>query len=168
MQVWKHPDRLLAGAEGNLQELPNGNVVASFGPEERVSEFGRDGRLLLDLALPAGADTYQAFRFPWRGRPLDRPAVAARRRGERRTTVWASWNGATLVRRWRVLAGARARRAETDRQTGPADRLRDGAQSPHAGALRRRPRDRAERQTAAQLARDPAAPAVSAHTLSRR
>jgi hypothetical protein len=107
VQVWTHPERLLAGAEGNLQELPNGNVFASFGPEERVSEFGRDGRLLLDLALPAGADTYQAFRFPWRGRPLDRPAVAARRRGERRTTVWASWNGATLVRRWRVLAGAR-------------------------------------------------------------
>lgn len=105
VRVWKHPDRLLAGAEGNVQTLPNGNVIASFGPEERISEFSRDGRLLLDLALPAGADTYQAFRFPWRGRPLDKPAVAARRRGGRRTTVWASWNGSTLVRRWRVLAG---------------------------------------------------------------
>jgi hypothetical protein len=105
VRVWKHPDGLLAGAEGNVQTLPNGNVFASYGPEERVSEFSRDGRLLLDLALPAGADSYQAFRFPWRGRPLDKPAVAARRRGERRTTVWASWNGATLVRRWRVLAG---------------------------------------------------------------
>lgn len=105
VRVWKHPQRLLAGAEGNVQTLPNGDVFASFGPEERISEFSRDGRLLLDLALPAGADTYQAFRFPWRGRPLDKPAVAARRRGERRTTVWASWNGSTLVRRWRVLAG---------------------------------------------------------------
>ncbi len=105
VRVWKHPERLLAGAEGNLQTLPNGDVFASFGPEERISELSRDGRLLFDLALPAGADTYQAFRFPWRGRPLDKPAVAAHRRGEHRTTVWASWNGATLVRRWRVLAG---------------------------------------------------------------
>lgn len=108
VRQWRHPERLLAGAEGNLQTLPGGNVFASWGPEERVSEFSRDGRLLLDLALPVGADTYQAFRFPWRGRPLTRPAVAARREtGGRRTTVWASWNGATLVRRWRVLAGDR-------------------------------------------------------------
>lgn len=104
VRSYPHPEGLLAGAEGNLQTLPNGNVFVSWGPEERVSEFARDGRMLLDLALPAGADTYQAFRFPWRGRPLARPAVAAHRRGER-VTAWASWNGATHVRRWRVLAG---------------------------------------------------------------
>jgi hypothetical protein len=108
VREYRHPDGLLAGAEGNLQTLPNGDVFIGWGPEERVSEFSRDGRLLSDLALPAGSDTYQAFRFPWRGRPLDRPAVAAHRpEGTRRTTVWASWNGATLVRRWRVLAGPR-------------------------------------------------------------
>ncbi|MBB4662049.1 arylsulfotransferase family protein [Conexibacter arvalis] len=105
VREWRHPERLLAGAECNLQVLPNGNVFVSWGPKERVSEFSRDGRLLFDLALPEGADTYQAFRFPWRGRPTTRPAVAAHRRAERRTTVWASWNGATHVRRWRVLAG---------------------------------------------------------------
>jgi len=105
VREWRHPDRLLAGAEGNLQTLPNGDVFVSWGPQERVSELSRDGRLLLDLALPAGADSYQAFRFPWRGRPSNRPAVAAHRRRSGRTTVWASWNGATHVRRWRVLAG---------------------------------------------------------------
>jgi hypothetical protein len=107
VRQWRHPEGLLAGAEGSVQTLPNGNVFVSWGPQERISELSRDGRLLLDLALPAGADTYQAFRFPWRGRPLSRPAVAARRRGGERTTVWASWNGATHVRRWRVLAGER-------------------------------------------------------------
>ncbi|MDO8212940.1 arylsulfotransferase family protein [Conexibacter sp. CPCC 206217] len=108
VRQYRHPDGLLAGAEGNLQTLPNRDVFISWGPEERISEFSRGGRLLFDLALPAGSDSYQAFRFPWRGRPLDRPAIAARRhRDGRRTTVWASWNGATLVRRWRVLAGPR-------------------------------------------------------------
>lgn len=105
VREWRHPEGLLAGAEGSLQALPNGNVLIGWGPQERVSEFSRDGRLLLDLALPAGSDSYQAFRFPWRGRPLSRPAVAAHRRRGGRTTVWASWNGATHVRRWRVLAG---------------------------------------------------------------
>lgn len=104
VRQWRHPERLRPGAEGNLQMLPNGNVFASWGPEERVSEFSREGRLLFDLALPAGADTYQAFRFPWRGRPAEPPAVAARRDGTL-LTAWASWNGATQVRRWRVLAG---------------------------------------------------------------
>lgn len=107
VREWRHPDGLLAGAECNIQVLPNGNVLVSWGPEERVSEFSRDGRLLFDLALPEGADTYQAFRFPWRGRPHAKPAVAAHRRATGRTIVWASWNGATHVRRWRVLAGER-------------------------------------------------------------
>lgn len=108
VREYRHPEGLLAGAEGNLQTLPNGDVFVSWGPEERISEFSRGGRLLFDLALPEGADSYQAFRFRWSGRPVTRPAVAARRReGTRRTTVWASWNGATLVRRWRVLAGSR-------------------------------------------------------------
>ncbi|HEU4704026.1 MAG TPA: arylsulfotransferase family protein [Conexibacter sp.] len=106
VRQYRHPDKLLAGAEGNLQTLPNGNVFASWGPEEHVSEFGRGGRLLLDLVVPPGADSYQAFRFPWRGEPLDRPAIAARRRaGSGRVTAWASWNGATELRSWRLLAG---------------------------------------------------------------
>jgi Arylsulfotransferase (ASST) len=102
-----HPDGLLAGAEGNLQTLPNANVFVSWGPQEHVSEFRRDGRLALDLQLPPGADTYQAFRHVWRGEPLDRPAVAARRGAADadRLTVWASWNGATAVRSWQLLAG---------------------------------------------------------------
>lgn len=107
VREWRHPDRLLVGAEGNLQTLPGGNVLTSWGATGRVSELARDGRLLFDLALPEGADSYQAFRFPWRGRPRTRPAVAAHRRRSGRTTVWASWNGATHVRRWRVLSGER-------------------------------------------------------------
>jgi hypothetical protein len=108
VREYVHPEGLLAGAEGNLQTLPNGNVFVGWGPAEHVSELSRDGRLLFDLQLPAGADTYQAFRHPWRGEPLDRPALAARRDGERRLTLWASWNGATELRSWLVLAGDEA------------------------------------------------------------
>ncbi len=52
-----------------------------------------------ELKLPFG-DTYRGFRYPWRGRPAGRPAVAVVGK-----TVYASWNGATGVARWDVLGG---------------------------------------------------------------
>lgn len=104
VRSYTHPDRLLAGAEGNLQTLRGGNVFISWGPQRHISEFSRSGRLLFDLQLPEHADSYQAFRFPWQGEPLDRPALAARRVGDG-LTVWASWNGATEVRQWQLLGG---------------------------------------------------------------
>lgn len=105
LRRYPHPDKLLIPAEGNMQRLPDGHVFTSWGVAGHVSELARDGRLLFDLLLPPGADTYQAFRFPWDGAPLDRPAIAAQRAPGSAVTVWASWNGATAVRAWRLLAG---------------------------------------------------------------
>jgi hypothetical protein len=106
VHVYTHPDKLLAVAEGNVQTLPGGNIFIGWGPERHISEFSRSGQLLFDLVVPPRADSYQAFRFPWHGEPLDRPALAARRRaGGNRLTVWASWNGATEVHSWQLLAG---------------------------------------------------------------
>ena len=53
---------------------------------------------------PAPDITYRATREPWVGRPLDPPAGSARASGGR-TMVYASWNGATEVKSWRVLGG---------------------------------------------------------------
>ncbi|HEX4805545.1 MAG TPA: arylsulfotransferase family protein [Conexibacter sp.] len=106
VRAYPHPDHLLIPAEGNVQTLPDGHVFTSWGVAGHVSELARDGRLLLDLVAPPGADTYQAFRSPWRGAPLDRPALAAQRTGDGpEVTAWASWNGATDVRAWQLLAG---------------------------------------------------------------
>jgi hypothetical protein len=49
------------------------------------------------------ADTYRAYRFDWHGHPTDRPAVVVA--GD---TAYVSWNGATDVVRWQVLAGPAA------------------------------------------------------------
>ena len=104
VREYTHPDMLLSIAEGNMQTLPDGHVFVGWGPERHISEFTHSGRLLFDLAVPPRADSYQAYRFPWHGEPLDRPAFAARRAGDR-VTVWASWNGATELRAWQLLAG---------------------------------------------------------------
>ncbi len=51
--------------------------------------------------------SYRAYRFQWWGQPLTPPyiAVTATSGGD---VVYASWNGATDVAAWRVLAGPSA------------------------------------------------------------
>lgn len=72
-----------------------------------VTELGRDGALLLDAHLPPGYSSYRAFRYPWHGQPLWLPGASARLLAAKDSTaVFASWNGATDVVSWRVLAGA--------------------------------------------------------------
>jgi len=100
-----HPLNLLSGTQGNAQALPNGNTMVGWGSQGYFSEFDRSGRYLFDGRVARGNDTYRAYRFPWRGRPIRPPDVQARRRDSRRTVLWVSWNGATGVDRWRVLAG---------------------------------------------------------------
>ena len=62
--------------------------------------------MLFDAHLPAHWESYRVYRQSWSGRPSTPPAFAAARRAGTKTTVYASWNGATEVAAWRVLAGA--------------------------------------------------------------
>jgi hypothetical protein len=103
-----HPDDVLSGTQANAQVLPDGHVLVGWGSQGRISEFDAGGRLLLDLKLPRGWDTYRAYREPWVGRPLTAPAIAAELRDGGGVTVYASWNGATEVAGWQVLAGPAA------------------------------------------------------------
>ena len=109
VRSYHHPQRLLAPFEGNAQFLPNGNIVVGWGAQPYVSEFARSGALLFDVYFGQGkppgkdADTYRAYRFPWHGQPRDRPVVVVA--GD---TAYSSWNGATDVVRWQVLAGPAA------------------------------------------------------------
>jgi hypothetical protein len=97
---------LLAASQGNMQTLANGNTLVGYGGVPAISEYDRGGSLLFDAHQPFDMSFYRAFRFPWSGRPLSPPAVLASLNdtGEE-TIVHASWNGATEVSWWRVLAG---------------------------------------------------------------
>ena len=72
----------------------------------RSASIAPAGSLLFDAHLPFDMSFYRAYRFPWSGRPASPPAVLANlnNTGEE-TIVHASWNGATDVAAWRVLAG---------------------------------------------------------------
>ena len=103
---YTHP-RILSGSQGSVQLLPNGNVFVGWGEAPHVSEFDRSGHMLFDALLGHKYQSYRAFRLPWSGSPAESPAIALTGRpGER--VAYASWNGATEVERWQLLAGESA------------------------------------------------------------
>ena len=107
---YAHSPPLLSTSQGNAQRLPGGHVFVGWGSRPYATEYDRAGNVLFDLRFGVGrVDSYRAFRFPWKGVPTTRPAVALKLAGNR-TTVYASWNGATEVASWRILAGSDASR----------------------------------------------------------
>jgi hypothetical protein len=110
------PDPVLSHFLGNAQVLGNGDVFAGWGGSPYVTEFTRDGAIAFDARLPHGGQSYRAFRFPWVGRPADRPALAARA-----GVLHASSNGATEVVSWQLMegvGGAELRSGPTVPRTG--------------------------------------------------
>jgi hypothetical protein len=87
--------------------LPNENVFIGWGSQRTFSEFSKNGKLLFNARFPPEVESYRAFRFPWSAHPEERPAVAAERISGGKVRVYASWNGATEVATWEVLAGLR-------------------------------------------------------------
>jgi hypothetical protein len=127
---YRHGDSA-AAYMGNAEFLPSGNVFVGWGEQPYFSEYSKSGKLLLDGVFPSPDLSYRATKVRhWTGLPLDPPSGAARR-SSGTITVYASWNGATRVAAWRVLAGtavgqltAVATRAKSGFET--AIRVRDG------------------------------------------
>ena len=103
LQQFTHP-KVLSGSQGSVQKLPNGNVFVGWGEIPRVSEFDSEGRLLFDALLGKDYQSYRAYRLPWSAVPDEPPAVAVS--GGPRGRIYASWNGATGARSWRLLGGS--------------------------------------------------------------
>ncbi len=103
-----HPgSALVAGSQGNVQALADGSWMVGWGESPYVSEFSASASLLFDAHLPAAYESYRAYRLPWSGQPTDLPALAlVRAPAGHGATVYASWNGATRLAAWRVLAGS--------------------------------------------------------------
>jgi arylsulfotransferase ASST len=99
------PDGRVSTSQGNMQVRANGNVFIGWGGLPYYSEYTADGDLLLDAEIISGS-SYRAYRLPWVGRPLDPPDLVVED-----GTAYVSWNGATEVASWRVLAGADAEQA---------------------------------------------------------
>jgi Arylsulfotransferase (ASST) len=104
-RAYTHPAGLLADNQGSVQLLPDGQVFVGWGAQPYFSQFAADGELLLDGQMPVADQSYRAFTFGWNGDPAGDPAVVVRTNPARGSAVYVSWNGATDVATWTVLAG---------------------------------------------------------------
>ena len=93
---------LLPVGFGSAESLANGDTLVAWGTSGWVTEVTSSGAVPFTFHLPNA--TYRAARAPWTGRPGGRPALAVRRRAGG-LDAWASWNGATRIAHWRLLAG---------------------------------------------------------------
>jgi hypothetical protein len=106
VREFTHPNKLLSTSQGNVQVLPNANLLVGWGSAPFFSEYSREGELLFDAQLLGDGQSYRAFRFPWSGQPGDNPDVAVEQGSDDQVTLYVSWNGATEVKSWQVLAGS--------------------------------------------------------------
>ncbi len=107
LQRFEHSSPALsAGSQGDVQALPDGSLFVGWGSEPYFSEYAPSGALLYDVHMHGSYQSYRAYRFPWTGTPGGRPAIAASGSSKGPVTVYASWNGSTVVSSWRVLGGA--------------------------------------------------------------
>jgi len=99
---------LSSGSQGNVQTVPGGNAFVGWGSEPYFSEYDQTGKLLYDAHWHGAYESYRAYRFPWSATPARPPALAIVPGAvpSAQATVYASWNGATEVAGWRVLAGS--------------------------------------------------------------
>jgi len=105
-----HPAPLLAESQGDFQALPDGDWFVGWGQEPYFSEFAPSGQVLFDAHLPREYQSYTVFKYAWSGQPAQPPRIALGSGRGGRERVYVSWNGATGVAAWQVLAGRSARR----------------------------------------------------------
>jgi hypothetical protein len=99
-----HDPSLVADSQGNDQLLSDGDSFVGWGQEPFITEFAANGGVLFEAQLPGKGNSYRAYRLPWSGIPTTPPDLAVRSKGQGVLDVYASWNGATEVASWQVLA----------------------------------------------------------------
>ncbi len=101
------PHPKLAESQGNFEMEPGGNVFIGWGQLPFFSEYTASGELLYEGYMPGPDESYRAFREPWVGLPETSPSLLAKRGAHGGpTALYVSWNGATQVSAWQLLAGA--------------------------------------------------------------
>jgi hypothetical protein len=59
------PEALSAPSQGNTELLANGGQFVGWGSLPYFSQFSASGQLVFNAELPAGVNSYRAYRLPW-------------------------------------------------------------------------------------------------------
>ncbi len=107
VRSYEHRNPLVAGSQGNCRPCRR-QLGGRLGPGALpLGIRPQRASVLFDAHLPPSWESYRAYVLPWTGGPAQPPALAVPPPGASGgATVYASWNGATEVASWRVLAGS--------------------------------------------------------------
>lgn len=135
IQEFKNPAfHTLSQSQGNMQVMTTptstarqSNTLVGWGHSAAWTMFDPTGRILCDVHYGAyamwyfgWAVSYRIFQFDeqaWTGSPSERPRIAAGVGSGDSSTIYASWNGATVVRSWK-LQGTERWTPEIDSDAG--------------------------------------------------
>lgn len=128
---YHHPNTNLVPTSGSLRFLSNGHAFIGWGQSYYYSEYAGPKSLVYDAAMPKPDMSYRANKAKWTGTPSYGPAFAVRKS---KGKVYISWNGATGVAKWRVLAGkskSKLKSVASGKRTGFETTLRTKARGPY-------------------------------------
>jgi hypothetical protein len=109
VKAFTNPSKtLLASSQGDTLPLPGSDWLMGYGGLPNFTEYNSAGHVLLDGTLGKNVQDFRTYLSEWTAGGEGSPAVAAKPAAGGTLSVSASWNGATDVAGWRVLAGASA------------------------------------------------------------
>ncbi|MDQ6806162.1 MAG: arylsulfotransferase family protein [Actinomycetota bacterium] len=108
VREYDHAPKISAAFEGSMQALPGGDIFLGWGQQPYFSEDNASGQQDFDAHFISPTSSYRAYRLPWSARPATAPSLAISPNPNGTMELYASWNGATGVSAWRVLAGESA------------------------------------------------------------
>lgn len=96
----------LSWSQGNMQILPNKNVIVGWGSVPAISEHLEDGTPVFFATVEDPLSmNYRWHKSNWTGEPADPPSLKTYSESPMSgTTFWMSWNGATEVDYWNIYA----------------------------------------------------------------
>ncbi len=104
-KAFLHPSKpVLAGSQGSVQVLENGDVLVGWGAEPYFTEYRAEGTVVMDAKFEEH-QSYRTLRFPWIGTPAERPALALEHVRQGQWELYASWNGSTETASWEAYGG---------------------------------------------------------------
>ena len=119
---WRHDPDLYSSIMGSNRVLPNGNRLIGWalGGDGATTEYAGH-TVVFESTFGNFASTYRTFRAVWNATPAAPPTLSVQR-SSGKVLAKVSWNGATDIVQWQLLAGPDA--------TEKADHRRNGSQRP--------------------------------------
>jgi len=108
IKSYENPSGVHSSSQGSMQIIPqegrDSKVLVGYGLNAVWTEFEANGSVLCDAHFGANTSwergdiqSYRVYKFPWTGRPEERPSVGI---SDDDVEVYVSWNGATDVVDW--------------------------------------------------------------------